>query len=92
MKQLLNITVLAMLAMVLMQADRSSAKDEPTPPGGARVTADGWFAPIAPKHPKPALPKEVTKCYVIPIREEIKEKTYDALKRKVLRAGPAGRS
>ena len=52
-------------------------------PAGARITPDGWFA-APPKVERPPLPKKVTNAFVLPIREEITSKTYDALKRKLL--------
>jgi len=52
-------------------------------PPGARITPDGWFAP-PPKVERPPLPKKVTAAYVLPIREPITQKTYEAMKRKLL--------
>ena len=51
-------------------------------PAGAKATSEGWFAPIEPQAKPPELPKEVTKAFIIPIREEITTKTFDAMKRK----------
>ncbi len=55
-----------------------------TAPGG-----EGWFAePEAPG--KPPLPETVDKAFVLPIREPISVKTFDALTRKALRCRAAG--
>ena len=50
--------------------------------GNRILTEDGWFAraEVSP----PPLPNEVTRAFVIPVREEITEKTYAAIKRKVI--------
>ena len=58
-------------------------------PKGATITEDGWFAP-KPKVQKPPLPKKITKAFVIPIREPIKDKTFRAMKRKVIRCRARG--
>ena len=58
-------------------------------PKGATITEDGWFAP-KPKVQKPPLPKEITKAFVIPIREPISNKTFKALRRKVIRCRAKG--
>ncbi|HUS48350.1 MAG TPA: NfeD family protein [Phycisphaerae bacterium] len=57
---------------------------------GNRVTPEGWFAPAKPTEPPPELPKPVTRCFVLPIQEEISEKTFQALRRKALRCRAAG--
>jgi len=53
-------------------------------PAGAEITPEGWFAP-KPKLDKPALPEKIERAFVIPIREQIRKKTYQAIKRKALR-------
>jgi membrane-bound serine protease (ClpP class) len=58
-------------------------------PPGAKITDEGWFAP-KPKLDKPKLPKEITKAFVIPIREPIKSKTFKAIDRKILRCRGKG--
>lgn len=60
----------------------AAAQTQPSIPSGAELNANGWFAPIEPKAKPPELPKEVTKAFIIPIREEISTKTFDAMKRK----------
>jgi membrane-bound serine protease (ClpP class) len=47
-----------------------------------RETTEGWFAIPQPREDMPVLPAEVTRAYVIPIREEISVKTFDAFRRK----------
>ena len=61
-----------------------------TAPADAKRTPDGWFAPIPRGTPAPPLPKEVTRVVVIPIREEITQKTFDALERKAVRCRASG--
>ncbi len=51
---------------------------------GARITKEGWFAPTVRQSELPALPAEVTNAFVIPIREPIGKKTYEAVRRKLL--------
>ena len=58
-------------------------------PAGATTTPDGWFAPPA-NLKRPKLPDEVSRAFVIPIREEITEKTFDALQRKIERCRKGG--
>ena len=62
-------------------------------PAGARVTEQGWFGQpkVDPALGKMAvLPKEVTKAYVIPIREEISGKIFKTIERKASRCRGAG--
>ena len=54
-------------------------------PPGAIVTADGWFQRPSPKAARPTLPEKITRTFVIPIREDILQKTYEAVSRKILR-------
>jgi membrane-bound serine protease (ClpP class) len=57
---------------------------------GARGTDEGWFAPPVRTSPLPVLPDKVTSAFVIPVREEISEKTYYAIKRKLVRCLASG--
>ena len=59
-------------------------------PQGARVTSEGWFAPVEAQMPAPPLGDEVDVAFVIPIKGPITETTYRAVKRKVVRARAAG--
>lgn len=61
----------------------------PAAPAGARQTREGWFAPPTPGQAT-SLPKEVTRVFVIPIREEITTKTFEAFSRKVERCRKGG--
>ncbi len=92
---LFSILGLAVRAEELTPVDSQPAEVAPKPdsakpawainaPPGAEITDEGWFAP-KPKLEKPKLPKEITKAFVIPIREEIKTKTFKAIDRKILR-------
>ena len=62
----------------------------PAAPAGAKITNEGWFAPPKRSRPLPPLPETVTKAFVIPIREEITQKTYYAFKRKLARCIASG--
>lgn len=62
-------------------------------PAGARVTEQGWFAPVkgeVTQAKRQALPDEVTKAYVIPVREEISGKIFKKIERKASRCRGAG--
>ncbi len=59
-------------------------------PEGARITPEGWFAPPEPGVEKPKLPGAVTVAFVIPIREPITGKTFEAIKRKAVRCRASG--
>ncbi len=48
----------------------------------------GWY-PL-PEVARPALPEKITKAFVIPIREPITSKTYDAVRRKAVRCLAGG--
>jgi len=66
------------------------AKTEwPPPPAGARPRDNGWFAARS-VNGRPALPQEVTKAFIIPIREEISPTLYKVLVRKAMQARDAG--
>jgi membrane-bound serine protease (ClpP class) len=64
--------------------------DEVDVPAGARMTEQGWFAPKRYARPKPELPRQVTKAFVIPIRGEINNGMYEALRLKAIRCRSAG--
>jgi len=53
---------------------------------------EGWFAHREPNAPRPKLPEKLTgdRVFIIPIREEITGKTFDALERKVIRCRASG--
>lgn len=59
-------------------------------PADAIIVPEGWFAPAEPNIAVPKLPDDVTKAFVIPIREVISRKTYDALVRKIKRCRRSG--
>jgi len=59
--------IVAMAMAGLFLASGCSVK----PPAGARVTEDGWFAPIKPTRAKPTLPKKITRSCVITIDDVI---------------------
>jgi membrane-bound serine protease (ClpP class) len=61
----------------------TSASMPTTAPAGAKVTSEGWFAPVEPAVKPPALPNPVTKAFILPIHGEISTNTFDALKRKI---------
>lgn len=93
--------VMAALAAALLMAGSSSAQSaskspasKPAPafkaPPGALVVADGWFAAPKPQFAPPALPASITNAFVIPIHEPISEKTFGAIKRKMIRARSGG--
>lgn len=87
--------VLAAVAAVCLAASAVAAENPPTQPTwkappGARVTAEGWFAPIERSHALPALPSTVTRAFVIPIKDAITDTTAEALERKVLRCKASG--
>jgi membrane-bound serine protease (ClpP class) len=85
------VAVLALCAVTARSKEAPATKPAfGEAPAGATVTTEGWFAPPSPKFAPPALPPEVTRAFVIPIREPIAEKTYDAVKRKVIRCRLAG--
>jgi membrane-bound serine protease (ClpP class) len=95
-KTFLSILVTCLLFLI---GESEIAWGEPSPepvwkakaPAGARIVKeyDGWFAP-KPKVSKPEIPKDVTSCFVIPIREEIKGKTFQAVRRKAIRCRAKG--
>lgn len=55
-------------------------------PADARFTTLGWFAPTSRSVAKPPLPAEVTRAYVIPVREAITDKLALVLRRKAAEA------
>ncbi len=54
-----------------------------SPPPGARITDDGWFAPPKLAADRPVRPAEPKNVFIIPIREGISAKTLDTLRRKI---------
>jgi len=72
-------------------ADRppQSATQPASRPGGDEMP-EGWFAPPKPAAGRPPLPKGASKVFVIPVREMIRGKTYDAIRRKVIRCRAGG--
>jgi membrane-bound serine protease (ClpP class) len=58
----------------------------PQAPPDARFTDVGWFAPIAASDPSPALPDEVTRAFVIPIREPIDAGMAKTIQQKIIQA------
>jgi len=50
---------------------------------------DGWFADLKSGLAKPKLPEQVKIAFVIPVREPITTKTFEAIKRKALRCHQA---
>ncbi|MDY6913895.1 MAG: NfeD family protein [Planctomycetota bacterium] len=77
------------VAFPLLAARSTTQPTTTTAPAGARTTDEGWFAP-RPKTQKPPLPKKPVSVFIIPIREEISDKTFRALKRKVVRVRAGG--
>ena len=77
-------------AVGVIAQEQSSPATYPAAPGGARITAEGWFAPGEGRIEKPSLPETVTRAFVIPVREEISGKTFEALRRKALSARSRG--
>jgi len=57
-----------------------------SPPAGAQVVEQGWFAPVKRSVP-PAEPKNV---FIIPIREDITDKAFKAMERKVITCKAGG--
>ena len=89
--------VLAMLGQSLFAQSSAGAKVAPTAktdqaklkslisknaPKNARITNEGWFAPAV-KDGGKIRSASFSKAMIIPIREDITEKTYQAFKRKV---------
>jgi membrane-bound serine protease (ClpP class) len=52
-------------------------------PPGARITADGWFAPRQPTIKPPKLPEQVARAFVIPIHGPISNTTYAIVRYKI---------
>lgn len=88
----LGLKILAAGMAMLLGGVTSWAKEVPATkptsseaPPGAIVTTEGWFVRPQPKSQRPVLPEKVARAFVIPIREDIRQKTYDAVSRKALR-------
>ncbi len=62
----------------------------PAAPAEARITSEGWFAAPELRTDRPKLPETVTKTFVIPVREPITGKTFEAMKRKAVRCRAGG--
>ncbi len=61
-----------------------------TAPAGAIFVPEGWFAPPEPNIAVPQLPQDVTRAFIIPIREVISQKTFNAFERKIKRCRRSG--
>ena len=89
MRQLKAIAVAMVFPAALVAAPPaawSSAATRPSTLPARRETKHGWFAPRVRGRAVPKLPAEVTKAFVIPIRDRetgITPTTYDSIKRKV---------
>ncbi len=86
--------ILAALAVMILSQTLALAqgpKPSATSPAGAwRTTKEGWFAKPKRSMPLPALPDKVQTAVVIPIREEISNKTYETMLRKITRCKGLG--
>jgi len=71
-------------------ATAPAAAPPATTQAGAKVTEEGWFAPIIRQSELPPLPAKVARAFVIPVREEITNKTYEAVRRKLVRCQASG--
>ncbi len=92
-KPLWSVAILLTAGAMSLLADSTTEQVASRPtaaPPGAYITNDGWVAPIQPPVEKPTLDAEITKVFILPIREEIQQKTFDALKRKVIRCRASG--
>ena len=71
-----------------VSAARPATRPAAAPPD-ARITRDGWFAPLKAR-PKPKLPEKIYKAFVIPIHGGITETMADVVERKAIRCRTAG--
>ncbi len=80
-------------------AQEPTARPSPSPraatrpaaaPADAIIVPEGWFRRIEPKIPTPKLPDEITRAFVIPVREPITMKTSYAIERKIKRCRRSG--
>ena len=74
--------VVSMVLPVWGQTSEPASKWAARAPEGALVTDEGWFAPIAPRLARPALPEKITRAYVIPFKTDVSEVAYKILKYK----------
>jgi len=65
----------------LARAD-DAPSTQPAPPAGARVTDDGWFAPLQARTPAPKLPEKISRAFVIPIHGGIDDTLLEVVRRK----------
>jgi len=74
--------ILIVAASVFAQTTRPAYRPAPE---GARITSEGWMAPRVRKHPAPKLPDEVTKAFIIDIRDPggITLTTLESVERKI---------
>jgi membrane-bound serine protease (ClpP class) len=90
----MNDRILAILLVLVVGAAAGAAEEESQwakhAPPGARITEDGWFAPVEPGIKPPTLPKEITKAFIIPIHGPITGATYDIVKNKATRCRGKG--
>ncbi len=86
---LLVLSAVWLAAIASVEADEPASQSWEAPPG-ARVTAEGWFAPVERKSALPALPPSVTRAFVIPVEGPITDTTAEAIERKVLRCKAGG--
>jgi membrane-bound serine protease (ClpP class) len=74
------------LAVPVLGEPSPAASAPASPPPGAQVVEQGWFAPLNRSVP-PAEPKNV---FIIPIREDITDKAFRAMERKVITCKAGG--
>ena len=74
------------LAAPVLGESAPAASAPASPPTGAQVVEQGWFAPVKRSVP-PAEPKNV---FIIPIREDITDKAFRAMERKVITCKAGG--
>ena len=85
MRQFGAIAGAVLLAAAVTAAPAARGEDATTRPAGVRTTDEGWLAPRVRGYPVPVLPDEVTKAFVITIRDPngITPTTLESFKRKV---------
>jgi len=74
------------LAAPVLGESRPSASARAAPPPGAREVEQGWFAPLKRSVP----PKDPRNVFIIPIREDITDKAFKAMERKVITCKAGG--
>lgn len=85
---LLGLSALLTTARAVLASPNATTQPE-TSTAPADDQPEGWFAEAKNKTPKPPLPDKVSLAFVIPIREPISKKTFQAIKRKALRCHQA---